>query len=66
MQITDLSYSPVNVGILMVFVILNLSELKFSLYGLNVIEKLFPLRLFFKNKNMFLKRDTHCRTVYKY
>lgn len=43
----------------MVLAILNLSELKFYLSVMSITEKFFPLRLFFKNTNMFsFKGDT--------
>lgn len=42
----------------MVFAILNLGELKFYLSGRKIMQKFYPLSLFFKNKNMFFKEVT--------
>ena len=57
MKIIDLSHSPTTVGVLMVFVVLNLGELKFYLSGMNITEKFFPSGFFSKIKTMFFKGD---------
>lgn len=57
MKIIDFSYSFIIVGVLMVFVVLNLGELKFYLFGMNIIEKFFFLGCFLKIKIMFFKGD---------